>query len=369
LTAQAGTGYTFTGWGGACSGTATCSVTMSAAKSVSAFFAPMVAGACAQSSSSVVFAATPPSISQIYNFQNYGQYNVSFDDWGPDPGTFTQWINSAACWGVSTTTSSERNGITSYSNVSRGWSDNGTMLAKLSTGGTYPANPNWTTLSGMGIQVSALTKAHVKWSMVVPTTPNTNDTVSRWDALIDIYFHTAAEGAPNPPSSAWLPQVDLQIMQMLMDAPLAGQTPNSSGYYALTLASKNGFTKTISGVTYVGAIDLAVFNQPGGHTITLMPTPTMFSAPATGLLWGQPSMMHDVGGIIAWLSQSNPTDDSGNPLKTATGTVVTTPLIPSSLYLDAINAGFEIDFGTAPNDNHWTTTNFWVAVQNEPDGP
>jgi uncharacterized repeat protein (TIGR02543 family) len=38
LTATPGTGYTFTGWGGACTGTGTCAVTMSAAKSVTATF-------------------------------------------------------------------------------------------------------------------------------------------------------------------------------------------------------------------------------------------------------------------------------------------------------------------------------------------
>ena len=41
LTAAAGTGYEFTGWGGACSGTAaTCTVSMTAAKSVTAAFSP-----------------------------------------------------------------------------------------------------------------------------------------------------------------------------------------------------------------------------------------------------------------------------------------------------------------------------------------
>jgi uncharacterized repeat protein (TIGR02543 family) len=38
LTASADTGSTFTGWGGACSGTANCVVTMDAAKTVTATF-------------------------------------------------------------------------------------------------------------------------------------------------------------------------------------------------------------------------------------------------------------------------------------------------------------------------------------------
>ncbi|MFN2485044.1 MAG: hypothetical protein ABR609_00205 [Acidimicrobiia bacterium] len=38
LTAKAGRGYSFTGWSGACSGTGTCTVTMNAAKTVTATF-------------------------------------------------------------------------------------------------------------------------------------------------------------------------------------------------------------------------------------------------------------------------------------------------------------------------------------------
>jgi len=363
LTALPASGYVFSGWGGACTGTGTCTVVMSAAQTVDATFTGS-ATACAQNTSSTVFTASPGNVSQIYNFKQFGNYTVSFDDWGPDPGTLTTWINGAACWGESTTTNVEKGSISSYSAVSRGWSHNATVLSNLSTSG-YPAAPNWTTLSGMGIQVSALTKAHVKWSMSVPTTPNAGNAVSRWDALMDIYFHTVA----NPASSAWLPQIDLQIMQMLMDAPLTSQPAARSGYYAYNMEANNPWIKTFSGVTYIGVIDIAVYNQPGGHTITMMPLPTMATTPATtGLLWGQPSLVHDVGAIIAWLSSSNPVDDSGSAIKYSNGTVVTTPVIAPSLYLTAINAGFEIDFGTAPNNNTWSTTDFWVAVQNEPDG-
>jgi hypothetical protein len=41
LNAQPGTGYTFAGWGGACSGTTSCNLTMTAAQAVSAAFAPV----------------------------------------------------------------------------------------------------------------------------------------------------------------------------------------------------------------------------------------------------------------------------------------------------------------------------------------
>ena len=384
LTAQAASGSTFGGWSGACTGTGTCTVTMSAAQSVSATFSGP-ASACAQNASSyLVSSKNGGGNSQAYwdknNNASFGNYVVQFDDWGPDTGTLSMWTNSPTCWSASTTTKNAGGnntdpGIGSYPDVVRGWTPNDGVLQDLSTAG-YPNNPNWTTLSGMGIQVSALTKAHVKWAMSVPTTPNTNDTVARWDALMDIYFHTAAQGAPNPPSSAWLPYTDLQIMQMLMDQPFTGNPANENGYFAYVMNTSHPWIKTFGGgstglpaVTYIGVIDVfGPFNQSGGHTITMMPEPTMATNPSTtGLLWGPTSMVHDVGGIIAWLSQANPKDDSGNPIYYGNGTTVTSPVIPSSLYLTAINAGFEIDFGSA-NNNQWTTTDFWVAVQNEPDG-
>jgi len=114
---------------------------------------------------------------------------------------------------------------------------------------------------------------------------------------------------------------------------------------------------------------MSTFHREGGHTITLMPAPTMFSNPhSTGLLWGQSSMVHDLGAIIAWLGEPRPIDDDGNPIRTSTGQQVVDPIVPKSLYLTAVNAGFEIDFGSAPRENQWTTRKFWVAMQDEPDG-
>jgi hypothetical protein len=257
------------------------------------------------------------------------------------------------------------------------------MQAQSTSG--YPSAPNWTTLSGLGIQVQNLTKAHVKWSMSVPSTPNpigttSTATVGRWDALLDVYFFTAAQGAPNPPSSVPKYHVDLEIYQMLNDEPLSGQLPQYSSYWAGSfLYPNNPFVKTIGGVTYVGVIDAQSFTEAGGHTISLFVEPTAYTNSSTNggtttTLWGMPSVTHDLGGIIAWLSQSNPKDDNGNPLKFANnsvpatpGAVVTAPLIDPTVYLSSINGYFELDFGTA-NNNQWTTTDFWVALQNEPDG-
>jgi len=337
---------------------------------------PAIVPACAQGASSIVYSynSTNGQGSYVYSYVNQGVYNLIFDDWGPQSGTLTQWINGPGCWGESVTNTADLGVPGSSPGVSRGWSNDATILQALSTAGS-PSAPNWTTLSGLGLAVSAITKVHVKWSMSVPTVPNAGDTVSRWDALIDIYFHTAAEGAPNPPASAWFPHIDLQIMQMLMDSPLAGQPAGQGGYFAYVMSNNHPWIKTIGGVTYIGVIDAFHYNQPGGHTITMMPEPTIATNPGTAeLLWGQPSMVHDVGGIIAWLSQQDPTDDSGAPVQvnTSSGPVpassLSAPVIPPSIYLSAITSGFEVDFGSAGN-NQWTTTGYWVAVQNEPDGP
>lgn len=363
------TGYTFAGWNGACTGTGSCSVLMSSTEAVSATFSNTASNGCSQTGSSITHSSTGKADYTWWGANTqpaWGNLVVTFQDWGPDPGTLSEWVNSPACWGFSTTNTVDSGSPRSYPSAFRGWSNNGGIMEALSSSSSWSAGaPNWTTLSGMGIQVSALTKAHAKWSMTVPTTQNTNNTVARWDALMDIYLHTV----PNPAYNGGHPQIDLQIYQMLMDQPYSGQPANESGYYANFFGSHHPFLKTFSGVQYVGVIDAISYNASGGHTITMVPTPTMYTNPGTtGLLWGVNSVVHDVGGIITWLSQSNPTDDSGNPIMNASGTVVTTPVIDPSLYLTAINAGFEVNFGTAPGNNLWSTTDFWVAMQNEPDG-
>jgi hypothetical protein len=332
---------------------------------------------CSQSGSSVVFTHTGTGWSNNFDYRKYGLYNVNFNDWGPDPGTLTQWINGATCWATSSTTTNTSANVSSYPNVHRGWTNNATLMQAQSSSG-YPNTPNWTTLSGMGIQASALTKAHVKWDITVPSTATATTTSSRWNALIDVYLHESSQGGANPSSVngvAWPPKVDIQIMQMIMDQPLTGQPAATSGFYASTMTSAHYFVKTFSGVTYIGAIDMSgaynVFNSTGGHTITMMVTPTMPTNPSTSkaLLWGQTSVVHDVDAIISWFSQSNPLDDSGNSIKNASGVTVSSPVIDPTWYLTAINAGFEIVYGNSSGaNNQWKTNNFWVAMQSEADG-
>jgi len=218
----------------------------------------------------------------------------------------------------------------------------------------------------MGVQVSALTKCHIKWGMTVPTAVNTNNKVHRWDALIDTYLHNT-----QTPSAATNPITDIQIMQTLSDQPLAGQPANQSGFWASSLATSHGFLKTIGGVQYAMAIDMSgtsSFVAAGGHVMTLFPTPTSWSSSSgiSGTFWGQQNLVHDMDQIIAYFNSSNPTDDNGTPIKNAAGTTITSPLIASTQFLTAVNAGYELDFGSAGNFT-WTTNSFGVAMQNEPD--
>lgn len=366
LTEAPGTGYTFTGWGGACSGTATtCVVSMSAAQSVSAAFATTSGGsACARSASSLVW-AVPPS-SNDFNFANknttsgvsFGNYIVAIDDW--NSVTATEWVNSQACWSATAPTSTtEANTIRFAPNVTRGWIYNATAMNTLSTAGTQ----DWTTKSGMGIQLSSLTKAKARWAMTIPTTAYP---ASRWDALMDVFFHTMQ--LPTQ-TNGWYPEVDMQIIQSQMD----------SGYYAAIASSNGAQLVTLGGVGYVVIVDvMGSFNQTGGHTITMFARPTSFSdptaTPSGGFLWGGTDITHDLHAIIQFWMQSNPLDDSGAPIhfgnigwNTAKGQAITSPILQPTWYFTAVNGDFEIDYGDGVTP--WTTTQFWVSVQNEPDGP
>ena len=71
----------------------------------------------------------------------------------------------------------------------------------------------------------------------------------------------------------------------------------------------------------------------------------------------------DVAAIVRYFAQAAPKDDKGQPLQDAMGRTVAAPLFAADLYLNAINAGWEIDVGTA-----FRTDAFWIALQDEPDG-
>jgi len=288
----------------------------------------------------------------VFDSKEFGNYVVNNNNWGGTPNQ-KLWANDQNCWGVTTSATSEQDSVSSYPSVTRGWSQNGDIMQQLSSPGTQ----DWTTKSGMGVQVSAITKAQIHWAFTAPTTvPN------RWLGLMDIYFHST-----NSPSyTQFPPVVDLMIDQSIMDQPLSGQSTNTSTFYALTAQQDHATVVTLGGVKYVVYIDDSdevAYHSSGGHTIHLFTAPTTFSD-GSGPSWGTHDGRHDLKAIITFFMQANPKDDSGNALKFANGSTVTSALISSSLYLNAINAGWEIDVGTS-----FTNTAFCVAMQSEPDCP
>src|SRR6185312_2470540 len=72
----------------------------------------------------------------------------------------------------------------------------------------------------------------------------------------------------------------------------------------------------------------------------------------------------------AYFQQSNPLDDNGNPVKNGhTGAVVTSPLITSSMFLNAINYGFEVDYVHSNADSFVTGHGTQILMQNEVTSP
>ena len=416
LTETPSAGYTFSGWsGGTCSGTATtCTVTMSGAVSVTATYAQTP---CSQSGSTTLASiiessaggsggfsepvldnpACPndPTYGKVYG-DCYGNYAVQVNTYGYPPAntTLTMWSQSGACWGLNVSEASDpSNAYWNAPEDTRGFSFTGYNAPLTSTGGISvsaldtqyaAAVANSTTpcpASGTSSSVC------VKWAMSVPgvataSAVNTaTNTYTEWDALLDIYFHSSATVA------AYLAGTfDLQIYQMLMDNQASNGVPN----WATNLLGTHT-TKTIGGVPYLVSVNMQdpgtengtapltwVGNGNGGtlNEVTLFPLPT-YPTGSSSYLWGSSSMVHDVGGIIAWLSQtatcSNGTgicDDNNQLLyDNARHANVTAPLISPSYYLSGLNAGYEIllakPSSTYTNNTNFTTTNYWVALPGE----
>lgn len=291
---------------------------------------PPPPGTCAKSS-------TSKTMSGVYDAVTVDStYIVRNDNYNGTPGQVT-WYNDHNCWGATTTAKSEQSAIGSYPSATRGWSAAG-----------MPSNA-WTTQVGMGIPVTQLAKAKVHWAFNYPTS------ATRWLGLMDVYLFTSS----NPDSGANI-AVDLMVDQAMQD-----QVFNGTTYYATALAGDHGFTITLGGVTYDAYIDDS--DETGfatQHTIHLFRRPDAWASNDANPTWGVQDGVTDLNAIIHYFMLSNPVDDSGAPIKRANGSVVTTPLIASSLYLDAVNAGPEIDFGSP-----FTTTAFCVAVQSEADCP
>jgi hypothetical protein len=301
--------------------------------------APVAGAACSLVSATAAYVTT-----NAFDSHAFGNYLVNNNNWGGTPGQVLS-ANGAGCWGVTTTAVTDRLGVGSYPSVTRGWTQNATYLTQLSSPGTE----DWTTKSGMGIAVTALTKARVHWAFTAPPAPN------RWSALMDIYFHKTN----SPTAAMFYPQLDLMVEPAIADQVNADGTT----YYGSVITAHHGAQVTVGGNTYSVYVDnpSQVFNQAGGHTIEMFMTPNAITNPGQAV-WGSTNSVTDVAAIIKYFMQANPVDDAGKPLLNAAGTPIITPLITPDLFLNVINAGFEIDDGTA-----FTTTAFCVAMQNEPD--
>ena len=406
LTAVAAAGSTFSSWQGACTGpSATCMVTMDAAKSVVAVFKPIpacsgvpgttLATTITDASGKVIANNTPNRACPTAHWGQvtgicHGDYAIQPNAYGTPPANtdFLMWSQNSSCWGVRV--SEPTNPKFVYWNapiVTRGYS----------FGYRAPLN------GSEGLQVSRLNairsasqqpcpetgESHsvcLKWSMEVPgvtpqSTINTATvTHTNWDAMIDVYFH-----AVSSPSSETPVVFDLQVYQMVMDWQ-AGNGPN----WATNMLHRYT-TKTIGGVKYVVTVNTQSPGTEGsnwvGHggsynavSVFALPTlPTSKSATGTGsYLWGTPSALHDIGGLIAWLSQPqtiNGTtgifDDAGKLLyDNVRKTSVSGPLIDPAYFLTGLNSGFEVvqaDASTPEKagNSKFTTTDFWIALPGE----
>jgi len=286
------------------------------------------------------------STTREYESKRFGNYLITSDNFNRTPGQIT-WASSELCWGAITNSTKELGGVGSYPHIVRGWVNSAGDMRALSSPGTA----DWTRRSGMGISVQSLSKARVHWKFAAPVTPG-----SRWMALIDVYFHTT----PTPDAAEFPPGTDLMIDQSLMDQDIGEQT-----FYEAVASRSHPFVVTLGGLAYLGYVDQAgenAFHRPGGHTLHLFQAPTAYTRDAA-LNWGGTSATTDVAAIIRYFMQPNARDSAGQPLHFADGTIVSAPLITPNLFLTAINAGWEVDVGT-----EFSTSDFWVAVQDEPDG-
>jgi hypothetical protein len=182
----------------------------------------------------------------------------------------------------------------------------------------------------------------------------------RWDTLLETDYATS----PNCTHTS--PCAYPEYSQLTVYVAQVDQVYNGASFYAGAIAGNHGFAKTIGGVTYACVVDsnLGTFSQAGGHTIFCFYPPNSLSPVANNALmyWGSDNVVIDFAPLIAYFEQSNPTDDAGNPIKTGNGTVVTSPLLPPTLYLNTIQADYEVN-----GLPYATTTAFCVAMQNEPD--
>ncbi len=240
--------------------------------------------------------------SDLWASKTFESYFVRNNFWNNDAagaGSQTLWAGASHCWGVNAAHSDvdPKGTVKSYPDIARGW--------VVGTDGY--TNPN----HGLAIQVSALTKAKIRWKMQAPATGRT------W-ALWDIYFHDSAS-----PSGARAP-VNLMIQQRIVDSDHWMQD-DSSSWPKVSIAGYDfrEFTEGASVSSTRSRVMLYVDGENG-----------------------------DVLGV----------DDMTLDLKAVIDHYVQAGKILSSDYLTSIQAGWEIVSGGA-----YQTDDFWTAVQDEPE--
>lgn len=219
------------------------------------------------------------------------------------------WINNEHDWGVTSTHVNDGQ-VKSYSSIVRGWA----------IGEGFNGINN----SGLGIRVSALTKARVRWAFEAPSDYGGGtgaNATNRVNVLLDTYFHTTANPGPNDTA-----HISLMINQYNIDG---------DSYYGGL--ARDGETVTLGGrqwQMYQHKTDWAT-----GNTIELFPGPFNDYK-----VFGTKDLTFDYLAIVKDL--------------------VARGLIPSTDYLTSIQAGFEVIAGGT-----FRTTQFWTALQSEEDGP
>ena len=175
LTASAGTGYTFTGWSGACTNTTgKCSVTMTTAKNVTATFTPNTytvtatagtGGTIFPSSKSVNYGST--ATFTVTSNEGYSIGSVSGCNGTLNGSTYTTGAITSSCT-VSATFTLNKYSLT---------------VTKAGTGaGTVISNP-----SGINCGTNCTLSFNYNTSVVLTPTPSTGSVFSGWSGDSDCY--------------------------------------------------------------------------------------------------------------------------------------------------------------------------------------
>lgn len=213
-------------------------------------------------------------------------------------GTQTVWAASANCWGVDSSHSDEapKGTVKGYPDIQRGWG--------IGAAG-YPIGTH-----GLGMMVSELTAARIRWWMRAPTS-------GRAWGLWDVYFHET----PDPGSG--VAAVNLMIQQRIVDSDRWMQNDSSAWPRV-----------TIDGVTFRENLQTSTESSSRNRV-------RLYVDREDGFVLG--------------------TDDLELDLKAVIDYYVAQGSIRSTDYLTSIQAGWEIVSG-----GEFVTEEFWTAVQDEP---